>query len=124
MQDATQRELKQAAKLLYSAAGIQHLSLVRPTAAPAKAGGPSASSSSGSSSSAGSGGAALEGGFLTAANVNLVLRNDTPPHLGAIKELVYVYREGGWVGGVGGRVDGCTQWTEASGCLVPMTHGF
>jgi hypothetical protein len=75
MQDATIKELKQAVKLLYAAAGIQHLSLER---------------SSNSSSAA----AAGQPEFLTAASVRLVLHNDTVPHQGALKELIYVYREG------------------------------
>lgn len=80
MQDATIKELKQAVKLLYAAAGIQHLSLER------------SSNSSGSSGS--STAAAGQPEFLTAASVRLVLHNDTVPHQGALKELIYVYREG------------------------------
>jgi hypothetical protein len=73
-QDATQRELKQAVKLLYSAAAIQHLSIERSNgSAPQGSGQPE---------------------YLTAASVKLVLRNDTMPHQGAIRELIYVYREG------------------------------
>ena len=75
------RELKQAVKLLFAAAGIQHLSIERPHKGGGSSGGGSSSSSK-----------APE--FLTASAVKLVLRNDTRPHLGALQELVYVYREG------------------------------
>lgn len=81
LQDTTQKELRHAVKLLYSAAGIQHLSMAR-TPAPPAPGVPGAR------------GQTAVPGFLTAAAVRLELRNDTTPHLGALKELVYVYREG------------------------------
>lgn len=75
--DPTPRELKQAVKLLFAAAGIQHLSVERPH------------------KGSGGGGSTSKGPeFLTASAVKLVLRNDTYPHVGALKELVYVYREG------------------------------
>ena len=73
--DPSPRELKQAVKLLFAAAGIQHLSIERPHKGSGSTGGSSSSSSK-----------APE--FLTASAVNLVLRNDTQPHLGALKELV------------------------------------
>ncbi|KAL4449404.1 hypothetical protein ABPG77_007048 [Micractinium sp. CCAP 211/92] len=82
LQDATQKELRHAVKLLYSAAGIQHLSMARTPPAPPAPGAPGAP------------GQSAVPGFLTAAAVRLELRNDTTPHLGALKELVYVYREG------------------------------
>lgn len=84
MDDPTQRELKHAVKLLFAAAGIQHLSMERPARGAAGGGG-----------RAGNATGALPPDFLTAAHVRVVLRNDTEPHLGALKELVYVYREGG-----------------------------
>lgn len=87
MSDPSSRELKQAVKLLFAAAAIQHLSVERP---PRREGG-----------SDGKGAAAAGPEYLTAAHVRLVLRNDSAPHLGALKELVYVYREGegrwGWL---------------------------
>lgn len=85
LQDATQKELRHAVKLLYSAAGIQHLSMSRaPPAPPAQDPGVQR----------GGQGRAAAPDFLTAAAVRLELRNDSTPHLGALKELVYVYREG------------------------------
>lgn len=87
LQDATQKELRHAVKLLYSAAGIQHLSMTRPQLGQ-QAQGPGAGTPPGGQGQP----AAPE--FLTAAAVRLELRNDSTPHLGALKELVYVYREG------------------------------
>lgn len=85
-QDATYREVKQAVKLLYAAAGILQLSMERPTARAA------ATEAAGNATAAGAGGAAHE--FLAASAVKLVLRNDTAPHQGALKELIYIFREG------------------------------
>ena len=97
----TQRELKQAVKLLYAAAGIQHLSVERVNA---------------------SAPAAAQPDYLTAASVRLVLRNDTLPHQGALKELVYVYREG-----AGGEEEAVAEVVEGPRRKVPRggrgTHG-
>ena len=98
--DSTLRDLKQAVKLLYAAAGIQHLSMARPTArAAGSEGGTRAAAAptdgSASASPSGASGNETKQDHLTAASVKLVLYNDTVPHQGALKELVYVYREGG-----------------------------
>ncbi|KAL4427757.1 hypothetical protein ABPG75_001846 [Micractinium tetrahymenae] len=91
LQDATQKELRHAVRLLYSAAGIQHLSMARPQQAQQAQ---QAAAADGAGAQQGDKGKAAAPEFLTAASVRLELRNDTVPHLGALKELIYVYREG------------------------------
>eukprot|EP00887_Chlorella_sp_A99_P003160 scaffold9.g3160.t1 len=100
---ASYKEVKRAVSLLYAAAGIEHLSMGGPRGRNATGAGAAAALASAGIETAkaadggggrGRGPAAgpLEG--LTAASVQLVLRNESDVHLGALKELVFVYREG------------------------------
>lgn len=95
--DASQRELKRSVKLLFAAAGIQHLSMERPAAKAAKPGSQAGADGSASGASRGSGKAGGSAGgpeFQTAAAVRLELRADRAPLLAPLKELVFAYREG------------------------------
>lgn len=99
-------------KLLFAAAGIQHLSIERPQRG---------SSASGSGSSGGSSGAGSTGPeFLTASAVKLVLRNDTAPHFGALKELVYVYREGEQAAALFLESQACAACRRVQQCMLPL----
>lgn len=87
--DPSAKELKQAARLLRAAAGVDRIGVVR-------AGGASV----GNATAAAGAGA----GALTAGQVELVLRNASEAHIPALRELMYAYRSGGcWArwGGAG-----------------------
>lgn len=80
------KDLKRAVQYLYASAGIEHLSLERPNL------------KSTSTEKASLGEVARSGKdddqFLTAANVKLQWRNGSIQHLPAVRELIYVFREG------------------------------
>ena len=89
---SSQKELRQAVKLLYLAAGIQHLSMEKrapavPTAATAAATKRDRRQQQQQQQD-------QKHQHLTADAVKLVLREGAVPHQGALKELVYVFRDG------------------------------
>lgn len=72
----TSKELKRAVEMLYAAAGIEQLSIEkRPKA--------NASEVAGDAD-----------GFLTADDVQIRWLNETVHHVGAVRELIYIFREG------------------------------
>ncbi len=83
-------------ELLRSAAGVEHLGVRLPTSPASGGQGDSNASAAGGGASGGAGSAAggRGGGPLTAAQIELVFRNESAPFLPALKELMYVYRTG------------------------------
>lgn len=78
------KELRRSVELLYAAAGIEHLSIGKPNRTD------SATIDSGEEPDR----AAGQGGYLTAADVKVRWRNGSIQHEGAVRELIFVFREG------------------------------
>ena len=87
----SEKELTRAVEYLYASAGIEHLSLARPS--PTKSRSTSTSVKKDSEAKTLPTGIS-DGKYLTADNVKIQWSNGTIKHIPAVKELIYVFREG------------------------------